>query len=347
MLGVGAVPRLVEDLHLGSRYLALEIGGVGRKPQRVLGAGHDQHRTADAAVVGPYRTESPRLSRGCQTSGRAGFPHPRFQAGLPALLHHVIGPPALVVKANAQDLAHLLPVAGVAGEHLAFVVVRRLAAAAHGNDRGHIEARVHGHLQAETAAEGIADEIHRAETQGSDERIDMPEPETQRVAEAVDEIGAPETGQVRRIDVKTLAELRDVVAPTELGPAAELAAVDQQYRGAAADAGLDVMGADLAHLHVVAAHALGEVDHGSLRSPKPHTCQIEHGHGRRGCPTSPLLDSRFPGCVKRPTSRCGRPIRHSRAPPVIPAKAGIQGWWRGATAAFPRSTPPGFPLSRE
>ena len=33
--------------------------------------------------------------------------------------------------------------------------------------------------------------------------------------------------------------------------------------------------------------------------------------------------------------------------PVIPAKAGIQGWWRGATAAFPRSTPPGFPLSRE
>ena len=32
---------------------------------------------------------------------------------------------------------------------------------------------------------------------------------------------------------------------------------------------------------------------------------------------------------------------------VIPAKAGIQGWWRGATAAFPRSTPPGFPLSRE
>ena len=32
---------------------------------------------------------------------------------------------------------------------------------------------------------------------------------------------------------------------------------------------------------------------------------------------------------------------------VIPAEAGIQGWWRGATAAFPRSTPPGFPLSRE
>ena len=35
------------------------------------------------------------------------------------------------------------------------------------------------------------------------------------------------------------------------------------------------------------------------------------------------------------------------SPSVIPAKAGIQGWWRGATAAFPRSTPPGFPLSRE
>ena len=34
------------------------------------------------------------------------------------------------------------------------------------------------------------------------------------------------------------------------------------------------------------------------------------------------------------------------SPSVIPAKAGIQGWWRGATAAFPRSTPPGFPLSR-
>ena len=32
--------------------------------------------------------------------------------------------------------------------------------------------------------------------------------------------------------------------------------------------------------------------------------------------------------------------------PVIPAKAGIQGWWRGAITAFPRSTPPGFPLSR-
>ena len=32
---------------------------------------------------------------------------------------------------------------------------------------------------------------------------------------------------------------------------------------------------------------------------------------------------------------------------VIPAKAGIQGSWRGATAVFPRSTPPGFPLSRE
>ena len=31
---------------------------------------------------------------------------------------------------------------------------------------------------------------------------------------------------------------------------------------------------------------------------------------------------------------------------VIPAKAGIQGRWRGATAPFPRSTPPGFPLSR-
>ena len=34
------------------------------------------------------------------------------------------------------------------------------------------------------------------------------------------------------------------------------------------------------------------------------------------------------------------------APSVIPAKAGIQEWWRGATAAFPRSAPPGFPLSR-
>ncbi len=33
--------------------------------------------------------------------------------------------------------------------------------------------------------------------------------------------------------------------------------------------------------------------------------------------------------------------------PVIPAKAGIQEGWRGATAAFARSTPPGFPLSRE
>ena len=34
-------------------------------------------------------------------------------------------------------------------------------------------------------------------------------------------------------------------------------------------------------------------------------------------------------------------------PSVIPAKAGIQGSWRGPYAAFPRSTPPGFPLSRE
>ena len=34
------------------------------------------------------------------------------------------------------------------------------------------------------------------------------------------------------------------------------------------------------------------------------------------------------------------------SPSVIPAKAGIQGWWRGAITAFPRSTPPGFPLSR-
>ncbi len=32
---------------------------------------------------------------------------------------------------------------------------------------------------------------------------------------------------------------------------------------------------------------------------------------------------------------------------VIPAQAGIQGWWKGATAAFPRLTPPGFPLARE
>ena len=31
---------------------------------------------------------------------------------------------------------------------------------------------------------------------------------------------------------------------------------------------------------------------------------------------------------------------------VIPAKAGIQGRWRGATAPCPHSTPPGFPLSR-
>ena len=32
---------------------------------------------------------------------------------------------------------------------------------------------------------------------------------------------------------------------------------------------------------------------------------------------------------------------------VIPAKAGIQGSWRGPHAPFPHSTPPGFPLSRE
>ena len=98
--------------------------------------------------------------------------------------------------------------------------------------------------------------MHRAETQGSDERIDVLEPETQGVAEAVDEFGAAEAGQVRRVDVEVFPELRDVVAPTELGPAAELAAVDQQYRGAAADPCFEVMGADLAHLNVVAAHAL-------------------------------------------------------------------------------------------
>ena len=90
----------------------------------------------------------------------------------------------------------------------------------------------------------------------SDERVDMLEAEAHRIAEAVDQIGTPEAGQVRRIDVEVFPELRDVVAPTELGPAAELAAVDQQYRGAAADPCLEVMGTDLAHLDVVAAHAL-------------------------------------------------------------------------------------------
>ena len=53
------------------------------------------------------------------------------------------------------------------------------------------------------------------------------------------------------------------------------------------------------------------------------------------------------GCVKTLTSGHERPIRHSRTSSVIPAKAGIQGSWRGPYAAFPHSTPPGFPLSRE
>ena len=42
-----------------------------------------------------------------------------------------------------------------------------------------------------------------------------------------------------------------------------------------------------------------------------------------------------------------KPQLRGTGPSVIPAKAGIQAGWRGATAAFPRSTPPGFPLSRE
>ena len=126
--------------------------------------------------------------------------------------------------------------------------------------------RVRGHLQAEAAAEGVADEVHRAEAQGPKERIDVFEPEAQRIAEAVHEIGAAEAGQVRRVDVEMLAELRDVVAPTELRPAAELAAVDEQHGGAAADARLEVVGADLAYLDKVAAHAWGEIGHGSLPS---------------------------------------------------------------------------------
>ena len=49
------------------------------------------------------------------------------------------------------------------------------------------------------------------------------------------------------------------------------------------------------------------------------------------------------GCVKTPPGYEMAPTPRI----VIPAKAGIQGPWRGATAVFPRSTPPGFPLSRE
>ena len=40
-------------------------------------------------------------------------------------------------------------------------------------------------------------------------------------------------------------------------------------------------------------------------------------------------------------------LRGTKGLSVIPAKAGIQGSWRGPYAAFPHSTPPGFPLSRE
>ena len=45
-------------------------------------------------------------------------------------------------------------------------------------------------------------------------------------------------------------------------------------------------------------------------------------------------------------------IRDRQRPPpppeiVIPAKAGIQGWWSGDTPLWHPSTTPGFPLSRE
>ena len=43
----------------------------------------------------------------------------------------------------------------------------------------------------------------------------------------------------------------------------------------------------------------------------------------------------------------GRALQKSGRPSVIPAKAGIQGWWGGVAQAPDPSTPPGFPLARE
>ena len=60
--------------------------------------------------------------------------------------------------------------------------------------------------------------------------------------------------------------------------------------------------------------------------------------------TRPILAPSFPvfsPSISTPHSVIPEPVS------VIPAKAGIQGWPRGATARSPGPTSPGFPLSRE
>ena len=49
-------------------------------------------------------------------------------------------------------------------------------------------------------------------------------------------------------------------------------------------------------------------------------------------------DTTLPGCVKRPTSRCERPIRHSRPPPSFPRKRESRGGGGVLQRRFP--TPP-------
>ena len=76
--------------------------------------------------------------------------------------------------------------------------------------------------------------------------------------------------------------------------------------------------------------------------------QTHRDEGRRAHPESPPphpvpsppSDRLLAGCVKTP-------FPGSKGQSVIPAKAGIQGSWRGPYPVFPHSTPPGFPLSRE
>ena len=71
-----------------------------------------------------------------------------------------------------------------------------------------------------------------------------------------------------------------------------------------------------------------------LRPPSPRGRGVEFGTGRTGLrpPAKQAVPKRqFPG---------------TKGQSVIPAKAGIQGSWRGPHARFPHSAPPGFPLTR-
>ena len=116
------------------------------------------------------------------------------------------------------------------------------------------------------------------------------------------------------------------LAPGHLHAVQQLAGVDVDQ----APAGDQQVGLDLAHAG--AYQALDRVSGLPHRSCLTLPC------------TRPILAPSFPvfsPSIPEPHSVIPEP--HS----VIPAKAGIQGWPRGAAACSPGPTPPSFPLSRE